>query len=236
MFSSIKNQYVLKQTWKLKMKKVFLWGVSLGFQFLPLSCEANPFYTKNPLDEGKKVEYFVQLPPSPHSQNPLILFIHGHQPDPRPGGKILFEQGLLNAYTQKGFLAVAVSQSGYGNSDGPPDFCGPFSQAAVRGVINELKKHSDVNPFQIFLHGVSRGALVASMVAIQDPFLGGVILDAGFYDLRTVADSRTLSNIKKETLSQEDVMHLRSSKDYISQIKSPILMFHGFNDIRAPVK
>lgn len=160
---------------------------------------------------------------------------------------MFFDNGSLDRYAQKGFIAIAVSQPGYGNYDGPADFCGPLSQAAVRSIMSIFKERTDVNSHEIFLYGISRGALVASMIATQDCSLGGVILDSEFYNLRTVIDQKTLSNIAKETQGMienidkeanltEESMHLRSSVDYISQIKCPVLMFHGFNDNRAPVK
>jgi len=231
----------------MKVTKKTLWLLYLIIQFTPYPCLSNPFFVKNPFDEKKRVEFFVKLPPSPKPKNPVLIMIHGHQKDPRPGGLALLDNKVLGYYAQKGFIAVAVSQPGYGHSEGPPDFCGPCSQAAVKGVIAAVKERPDVNPSQIFLHGKSRGALVASMVATQDSSLAGLILDAGFYNLRTVKDQRTLTNLSKETKGMieniemeatmgEEAMHLRSAADYISQIKCPTLMFHGFNDERAPVQ
>jgi len=82
----------------------------------------------------------------------------------------------------RGYVAAAVSQPGYGHSDGPPDFCGPFTQEAVLGVIDFLRTMPVVQPQKIALYGYSRGAIVASMVATQDPQLAAVVLGAGAYD------------------------------------------------------
>lgn len=217
-----------------KIKKILL-TLYLNVHFFAFSCEIEPHFIKSPLDPEKQVEYFVKYPPLPCQQNPLIILIHGHQSGPRLGGKVFFDDGTLDRYTQKGFIAVAISQPGYGNSHGPSDFCGPLSQAAVRGVIATFKEYPSVSSDEIFLYGISRGAIVASMVAAQGLSLRSVILDSGFYNLRAVTDQRTLSNIEKEAGLNEEAFHIRSAIDTISQIKSSAMIFHGCHGERAPV-
>ena len=77
------------------MLKRFLCVICFSLQFLSFSCEANPYFIKNSLDDTKQVEYFVKYPPKLHEKNPLIIFIHGHQEGLRPGGRQLFEDGAL---------------------------------------------------------------------------------------------------------------------------------------------
>lgn len=45
----------------------------------------------------------------------------------RDGGESYVKVGRLGMMAARGYVAAAVSQPGYGNSDGPPDFCGPFT-------------------------------------------------------------------------------------------------------------
>jgi dienelactone hydrolase len=60
---------------------------------------------------------------------PAVLFIHGHQEQYKNGGAAYIKTGRLGSLASRGYVAAAVSQPGYGHSDGPPDFCGPFTQA-----------------------------------------------------------------------------------------------------------
>lgn len=48
-------------------------------------------------------------------------------------------EGRLQQLVARGFVAAALSQPGYGNSDGPPDFCGPFSQQAALDALHLLR-------------------------------------------------------------------------------------------------
>jgi dipeptidyl aminopeptidase/acylaminoacyl peptidase len=82
----------------------------------------------------------------------------------------------------RGYVAAALSQPGYGHSDGPSDFCGPFTQDAVVVAIDFLRNQSFVDPNKVVLYGYSRGAIVASMVATKDPKLAAVVLGAGAYN------------------------------------------------------
>ena len=48
-----------------------------------------------------------------------------------------------------GIVAVAVSQPGYGKSDGPPDYCGPVTQEATRAVLAEMRRLPFIDPKRI---------------------------------------------------------------------------------------
>ena len=87
----------------------------------------------------------------------------------------------------RGYLAVAISQPGYGGSTGPADFCGPFTQHAVAAVIAKLHADGYVKDNRVLIQGVSRGALVAGMVAAHDPSIRGIVLISGLYDLPAYA-------------------------------------------------
>src|SRR5262245_27660050 len=130
---------------------------------------------------SKKIEVFWTTPRAPGPW-PAILFIHGHQEQSRNGGEAFVRTGRLGIMASRGYVAAALSQPGYGHSDGPPDFCGPFTQEAVAVAIAFLRQQPSVHPQKVVLYGYSRGAIVASMVATQDPQLAAVVLGAGAYN------------------------------------------------------
>src|SRR5437867_12113246 len=78
-------------------------------------------------DPGKRVEVFWAKPTG-SGPWPAVLFIHGHQEQIRNGGEAYAVTGRLGVMARRGFVAASLSQPGYGNSDGSPDFCGPFTQ------------------------------------------------------------------------------------------------------------
>jgi hypothetical protein len=83
-------------------------------------------------DGSKRIELFWTKPEG-NGPFPAILYIHGHQETVRNGGQTFVESGRLGTMASRGYVAAAVSQPGYGNSSGPPDFCGPVTQSAVGG-------------------------------------------------------------------------------------------------------
>lgn len=187
----------------------------------------------------KKVELFWT---TPHGSEPwpAILFIHGHQEQHRSGGEDYVKVGRLGRMAKRGYVAASVSQPGYGNSDGPPDFCGPFTQDAVLAVIEFLRNKPFVNPNKIALYGVSRGAIVAGMVAARDPRLAAVVLVAGAYDLEKAYPTglRGLDeNIRHEAGLSREAFTARSALYHADKIKSPVLLLHGASDDRlAPTQ
>lgn len=182
----------------------------------------------------KKIELIWAAPESggPFS---TILYVHGHQDGPRPGAEHYVEKGILEKSVGFGRVAAAVSQPGYGRSDGPPDYCGPSTQQAVLAAIEWLRKLPMVDPARIGLNGYSRGAAVAALVAEQDPKIAALILGGGLYDLAAVYQ-RTLPaikrNIKAETGATAEAFRARSALELAGKIKAPTLILHGEDDDR----
>ncbi len=185
-------------------------------------------------NKPKKIEVFWTKPAG-EGPWPAIVFIHGHQ-EIRIGGEAFVKWGRLRRMARRGYVAASVSQPGYGNSDGPPDFCGPFTQNAVLQAIAFLREKPFVKADKVGLIGVSRGAIVASMVATQDPKLAAVVLLAGTYDLEEAYPKIYLQgiirNIDFETGGSAAAFRARSAIHHAKKIKSPLLILHGENDDR----
>jgi len=205
-------------------------------------------------DERRQVEMLWQTPDAGSGPRAAILFVHGFQPREEdmpfaPGAKAMLEvpprYPLYEMFRQKGFLVAAVSQSGYGNTDGPLDFCGPFSQQAIATAVAALKDHPDVDPDRVFLHGRSRGAVASSMVALDDIGLAGVILESGVYDMKSEYENLLTkntdpyiyiaANIELEAGKTEEVFIDRSVLLSDRSIPVPALVIHGTEDPNTPV-
>jgi dipeptidyl aminopeptidase/acylaminoacyl peptidase len=193
----------------------------------------------HPDEPGKRVEYFLEKP----KQNgpwPTIVFLHGHQEWPRDGGRDFVKWGVLDEFADRGYLAVAVSQPGYGNSTGPADFCGPFTQHAVEAVIAKLRADGHIKADRVLIQGVSRGALVAGLVAVHDPSIRGVVLISGVYDLqeyvqhpKSAAAGTVIDSMKQETGGSEDALKARSLLFNAQKIKASVLILNGAKDDRT---
>ncbi len=205
-------------------------------------------------DERRQVEMLWQTPDAGSGPRAAVLFVHGFQPREEdmpfaPGAKAMLEvpprYPLYEMFRQKGFLVAAVSQSGYGNTDGPLDFCGPFSQQAIATAVAALKQRPDVDPDRVFLHGRSRGAVASSMVALEDIGLAGVILESGVYDMKSEYENLLTkntdpyiyiaANIELEAGKTDEVFVERSVLLSDRSIPVPALIIHGTEDPNTPV-
>jgi hypothetical protein len=90
-------------------------------------------------DHSKAIELFWTKPEG-KGPFPAVLLIHGHQETERNGGAAYVLTGRLGIMARRGYVAAAVSQPGYGNSAGPPDYCGPYTQQAALVAIDFLRR------------------------------------------------------------------------------------------------
>jgi len=147
---------------------------------------------------------------------------------------------VLDEFAGLGYLAVSISQPGYGGSTGPADFCGPFTQHAVAAVIAKLHADGYVKENKVLLQGVSRGALVAGLVASHDPSIRGVVLISGLYDLPAYASraksamaASIVDSMNTETGGTAEALKARSLLYYAQDIKAETLILNGAKDDRT---
>lgn len=189
-------------------------------------------------DSNKKVEILWTQPAGdgPYS---AVLLIHGHQEQITDGGEAFVKTGRLGILASRGYVAASLSQPGYGNSDGPADYCGPITQDAVLVGLDFLRKQSFVAANKVAIYGYSRGAVVASMVATKDPTLAAVVLGAGAYDFFSWYPTPLRgidANIRQEAGTSAEAFRARSAIYHVDKIKAPILLLHGTQDERIPVR
>lgn len=193
----------------------------------------------HPDDPAKRIECFLEKPKD-NGPWPAVVFLHGHQEWPRAGGKDFVQWGVLDEFAGRGYLAVSISQPGYGGSTGPADFCGPLTQHAVAAVIAKLHADGYVQDNRVLIEGVSRGALVASLAAAYDPSIRGIVLISGLYDLPAYAShakSATaisiVDSMKAETGGTAEALKARSLLYYAQNIKAETLILNGSKDDRT---
>ncbi len=208
----------------------------------------------DPQDQSRSIEMLWLAPRQGQGPWPAILFVHGYQePDEvggrRPGARAMLRKPppypLFDEFHRRGFLVAAVSQSGYGGTDGPMDFCGPLSQRAITAAVTALRRNPATRNHQVFLHGRSRGAVASSMAATRAPGLAGVILESGIYDLQAAYDGlldkgvepflSIAANIQREAGITEQAFADRSLLLGDAGIPAPVLLLHGTDDQSTPV-
>jgi dipeptidyl aminopeptidase/acylaminoacyl peptidase len=205
--------------------------------------EAPQMTIAHPDEPSASVEYFVERP-SGTGPWPAVIFLHGYQnPTERVGGQAFVNWGVLKQFAQKGYLAVSVSLPGYGQSSGPPDFAGPFTQHAVHAVLTKLKKDRLAVPDKILIQGVSLGAVTAALVAAKDKQVAGLVLISGLYDLpaffadpKTPA-ARTIKAVAvQQTGGSDEAFRIRSALLSAVEIRAATLILNGAKDDRTDAR
>lgn len=189
-------------------------------------------------DDGAAVEVF-QAQASNVTPAGAMLFVHGNQGGRLLGAKEVVDNGALLRFSSGlNITAAAVSQPGFGASDGPADFCGQRTQQAIMAALSFLKEQPSIDPERIVLCGNSRGAVASAMVAAQVSDLRAIILSSGVYDLKAAFNnsSRGLRQaIQNEAGLSSEAFLARSALHHAHKIRSETLLLHGRHDDRAPV-
>jgi len=205
----------------------------------PHPVQADARFIAHPDNPARKVEFFLQQPAGVGPW-PAVVLLHGHQDSPRTGALDFVKWRVLERFARRGYLAVAISQPGYGNSDGPPDFCGPVTQRAVSGVIEKLTQDRLLLPGKVVLEGISRGALVAGLIASRDASIKGIVLISGLYDLpaftanaNSIPSKMIARSLQEETGGGLAALKERSVLSFAGNIMAAALILNGARDDRT---
>src|SRR6266542_5602901 len=99
--------------------------------------------------DGQKVEAFT-IRPLADGQYPGLVLLAG-----REGAKTFFTFGTMLA--QQGFASLAVTEPGFGKSEGRADFMGPKSIKAFAVGFKQFRRESFVDSKKMGVYGYSRG-------------------------------------------------------------------------------
>ena len=182
--------------------------------------------------DGKNVEA-ISFEPRGGGKFPGLLLIPGHATTARDW----ISNGLT--YARNGYAGLAVSQPGYGRSQGPGDYVGPKTIKVLIEGYRRLQREAFVDARRMGIVGYSRGGMAASLLAVQLDDVKAVVLGAGVYDFKKAYDQTGLDgireNMKAETGMTEEAIKQRSSVLRMDKLKCPVLILHGEKDINVPV-
>lgn len=182
--------------------------------------------------DGKNVEG-VSFEPRGGGRFPGLLLIPGHATTARDW----IPNGLT--FARNGFAGLAVSQPGYGRSEGPGDYVGPKTIKVLTEGYRRLQRESFVDGKRMGIVGYSRGGMAASLLALQLDDVKAAVLGGGVYDFKKQYDDTVLDgireNMKAETGMTEEAIIQRSSVLQMEKLKCPVLILHGEKDINVPV-
>jgi len=181
--------------------------------------------------DGKKVEGFT-IRPLADGHYPGLVLLAG-----REGAKTSFNFGTI--FAQQGFACVAISELGYGKSEGQPDFMGPASIDAFAVGFKKFKREPFVDGEKMGVFGYSRGGVAASLLTLKlGKEVKAAVFGAGIYDFKRAYDETGFDGIQEsmraETGMSERAIRARSSILRMEKLKTPVLIIHGENDQNAP--
>jgi dipeptidyl aminopeptidase/acylaminoacyl peptidase len=182
--------------------------------------------------DGKNLEA-ISFKPEGDGPFPGLLLIPGHATTARDW----VPTGLT--FAKNGFAGVAVSQPGYGDSEGPADFVGPKTIKALTEGYRKFQREPFVDAKRMGIVGYSRGGMAASLLAVQLDDVKAVVLGAGVYDFKKAYDEVKLEgirqNMERETGMTKEAIRARSSVLHMENLKCPVLILHGEKDVNVPV-
>ena len=181
--------------------------------------------------DGKKVEAFT-IRPLADGQYPGLVLLAG-----REGAKTFLTFGTMLA--QQGFASLAVTEPGFGKSEGKADFMGPKSIEAFAVGFKKFSRESFVDAGKMGVYGYSRGGMAASLLTVKlGKAVKAAVFGAGVYDFKKAYDETKFDsireNIKTETGLTEKAIRERSSILQMKKLKAPVLIIHGANDENVP--
>lgn len=182
--------------------------------------------------EGNTVEA-VSFQPLEKGPFPGLLLIPGYQ------GSAMTYFPLAIVLAQQGFASLSVAQPGFGKSQGTPDFVGPKTIKALTKGFRKFQHEPYVDKNKMGIFGGSRGAMAASLMAVQLKDVKVAVFAAGIYDFKKAYDEIKIEGIRENMLSETrmtpEAIRQRSSILKMQRLNCPVLILHGEKDENAPV-
>ena len=161
--------------------------------------------------------------PSPRDDAPAILYLHGN-------GWNIGDSAYDTARLRRmGYSVLAIDYRGYGKSEGAfPSEAQVYADA--QAAWNRLTT-LQADPKRRFVYGHSLGGAIAVELAVRNPGIAGLIVDASFTSIRDmVSEVYGVSFLPLGWLLTQRFESLAK----IGSIKMPVLFIHGQADAVIP--
>lgn len=182
--------------------------------------------------DGQNVEA-LSFQPQGGLTFPALLLVPGYQRSARD------YLALGAMFAREGFACLAVTQPGFGKSQGKADFVGARTIRALVTGFNKFKRESYVDARRMGVFGYSRGAMAASLLAVRLDDIRAAVFGAGIYDFKKaydeIKDEGIRRNMEQEAGINEEAVKERSSLLQMKKLRCPVLILHGEKDENAPV-
>lgn len=165
------------------------------------------------------------------------------------------------AFAAAGYYCLAVTQPGFGASDGPADFAGPWTIAVLSEGFKRLRDNPQADPARLGLVGYSRGAMAAALLATRLPEIKAAVLGGGIYDMASayneigsqlirrnmlaetgslrpediVVDAQGKASLSPDAALKPEAARERSALGELDQLTASVLILHGEADLNAPL-
>ncbi len=162
---------------------------------------------------------------------PGILWVHGD------GAHARRQLRNIKQLIGHGYGVVAVSQPGFGQSEGPADLAGPATLGALEAGLAALKHLPGVDPKRIAVWGVGRGATAALLLGARHPELSAVVAQAASYDpwaTYRAASPELKAAMVAEAGPDSAAWRARAPLMQVALLKCPVLVLHAEQDATAP--
>ncbi len=190
-----------------------------GFDYQDLWLSVTKLAPTGPITERMNAWWI----PSPLPNAPCILYLHGN-------GWNIGDSAYNTARLRRmGFSILAIDYRGFGKSEGEfPSEAQVYQDAQVAW---DHLKGLEANPQRRFVYGLSLGGAVAIDLAVKNPDIAGLIVEASFTSIHDMAKEVHGYGL----LPLDWILTQRfESLTKIGSIKMPVLFIHGKADIVIP--
>ncbi len=210
-------------------------------------------YVASYQSEGLKIHGLLTVPleEKPEGGFPAIIFVHGYIPPKQystTGNYPTYQARLARS----GFVTFKPDLRGHGKSEGEA-VSAHFSEKYVVDTLHAieyLKNHSDVNPEKIVYWGHSNGGEIGLRVALVSSDIKAASLWAGVVgDYEAMFETYNdiipfLDNVEESQLVKDNGLPSTNPAfwdqldpyAYLEDIRIPIQLQHGTNDISVPIE